>query len=317
MTINILAKSKKQKEKNKETILKNIKKHPALYAMIALPALLFLVFDYFPMYGLIIGFKEYDLLEGIMGSPWVGLKHFKSFFNDPYCYRLIKNTLLTGTYSLLWSFWPPIVLAILLNEVSNVKFRKTVQTITYLPHFISTVVIVGMMMELFGANGIINSIIKAFGHEPIYFFNESSWFRPLYIGSGIWSGVGYNSIIFMAALAGIDQEQFEAAFIDGANRFQRILYITLPGLAPTVTIMLIMRASSIVTVGFEKVYLMYSPATYETADVITTYVYRRGLGGGYNFGYSTAIGLINGVTSCIIICLTNYLAGKISENSLW
>jgi len=162
--INITAKLRTKKEKNPDTVLMNIKKHPALYVMIAIPALLFLVFDYFPMYGLIIGFKEYDLIEGILGSPWVGFKHFKSFFSDPYCYRLIRNTLLTGTYSLLWGFWPPIILAILLNEVSNTRFKKTVQTITYLPHFISTVVLVGMLMELFGANGIINNIIQAFCH---------------------------------------------------------------------------------------------------------------------------------------------------------
>ena len=302
--------------KNKNPLLQNIRKHYNLYLMILPATVLFIVFCYFPMYGIIIGFKDYDLIDGIMGSPFVGLEHFRNFFQDPYCFRIIKNTLIIGFLNLLWSFWPPVVLAILLNELKWMRAKKVIQTISYLPHFIAVVVIVGMMMEMLGPTGIVNNSLAALGFERINFFNEARYFRTLYIASGIWQGVGYNSIVYMAALSGIDQEQFEAAYIDGANRFQRIWYISLPGIVPVITVLLILNAATIVNVGFEKVYLMYSPATYETADVISTYVYRRGISK-MDFSYGTAIGLLNSVTGFLILFVTNMVADKLNGTSLW
>lgn len=302
--------------KSDESILKNIKKHYNMYLMILPATILFILFCYLPMYGIVIAFKDYDLIEGISGSRFIGLQHFADFFKDPYCFRIIKNTLLIGFYNLAWSFWPPILLAILLNELKFTRLQKIIQTISYLPHFIATVVIVGMLMELLGPTGVLNNMISSLGFDRINFFNEAKYFRTLYIASGVWQGVGYGSIVYMAALTGIDPEQFEAAHIDGANRFQRIWHISIPGIVPVITVLLIMNAANIVNVGFEKVYLMYSPATYETADVISTYVYRRGITN-MDFGYGTAIGLLNSVVAFIILFVTNNFANKLNGTSLW
>lgn len=302
--------------KTKHPLLHNIRKHYNLYLMILPAVVLFVLFYYMPMYGIIIAFKDYDLVDGILGSKFIGFEHFKNFFQDPYCFRIIKNTLLIGFYNLFWSFWPPIVFAILLNELKWNRLRKTIQTISYLPYFIAIVVIVGMMMDMLGPTGIVNRVLNSFGIETINFFNEDKYFRSMYIISGIWQNMGYNSIIYMAAIAGIDQEQFEAAYIDGANRFQRIWHISVPGIMPTMTVLLILNAASIVNVGFEKVYLMYSPATYNTADVISTYVYRRGITD-MDFGYGTAIGLLNSVIAFLLLFTANKIAAKVNDTSLW
>lgn len=297
-------------------LTRDLKQNYNLYLMIALPFLLVVIFCYLPLYGIIIAFKDYELTAGYMESPWVGIKHFESFFQDPYCFRLIRNTILLGVYNLAWTFWPPIVLAILLNEVRGTWFKKIVQSISYMPHFVATVVVVGMLMELFGTGGVVNSVIVFFGGEEINFFNEPQYFRSLYIGSGIWQGVGFSSIVYLAALTGVDQEMYEAAYIDGANRFQRIWYISLPSILPVVTILLILNTSSVINVGFEKAYLMQNPAIYETSDVIATYLYRRGIVD-RDFSYSTAVGLLNSVVSFIILFITNAAVKLLDGDSLF
>ena len=279
---------------------------------------LFVLFRYLPMYGLLISFKNYQLFKGFYASPWVGLKHFRAFFSDPYAYRIIRNTFLLGFYNILFSFPAPIVLALILNEVRRPGFKRFTQTVSYIPYFISTVIIVGLLKTFLSTdNGVINNAIKALGGQPIVFFNEAGWFRTLYIASDIWQSVGYGSILYLAAITGIDQELYEAARIDGASRFQNILHITVPSLLPTITILLIMRMGSIISVGFEKVYLMYSPATYETADVISTYVYRTGMTGDANIGKATAIGFFNSIVSLVFVTGTNFISKRVLHESLW
>ncbi|OAS18745.1 sugar ABC transporter permease [Paenibacillus oryzisoli] len=287
-----------------------------LYLMVLPGVLGFLLFNYVPMYGIIIAFKQYDLILGFDGSPWVGLKHFQSFFADPYAVRVVKNTLLLGLYSLVFGFWPPILLALLLNELTSKWWKKFFQSVSYLPHFIAMVVVVGMMMELLGANGPVNLLLGSLGMEPIAFFNESSYFRTLFVGSGIWQGIGWGSILYLAALTGIDPELYEASYMDGANRFRRIWHISLPGMLPTITILFILHASDVINVGFEKAYLMSNPAIYEVGDVIQTYVYRRGIID-RNFSYATAVGLLNSVAAFLILYVTNRASRALKQNSLW
>ena len=294
-------------------------KHNYILLLMLLPGIaLFVLFRYLPMYGLLISFKNYQLFKGFYASPWVGLKHFRAFFSDPYAYRIIRNTFLLGFYNILFSFPAPIVLALILNEVRRPGFKRFTQTVSYIPYFISTVIIVGLLKTFLSTdNGVINNAIKALGGQPIVFFNEAGWFRTLYIASDIWQSVGYGSILYLAAITGIDQELYEAARIDGASRFQNILHITVPSLLPTITILLIMRMGSIISVGFEKVYLMYSPATYETADVISTYVYRTGMTGDANIGKATAIGFFNSIVSLVFVTGTNFISKRVLHESLW
>lgn len=301
----------------KDSLLKNIRQYYVLYLM-ALPIVAgYILFDYLPMYGIIIAFKDYDILAGYFNSPWVGLRNFSRFLTDPYLLRTVKNTVILGLYSLLWGFWPPIIFALILNEINNIYFKKVMQTISYLPHFISMVVIVGMLTEFFSTTGLVNQFRKSiFGLEAISFFNYPEYFRSLYIGSGIWQGLGWGSIIYLAALAGIDQEVYEAAIIDGANRFQRIWHISIPGIMPTITILLILSTSSIIRVGFEKVYLMQNPAIYETADVISTYVYRMGIIS-RDFSYTTAVGLLNSIVSFILLITANKISKKFQGSTFW
>lgn len=307
---------KRSGTQNKSGWLYDLRRNTNLYLMV-LPGLIgFIVFHYIPMYGIIIAFKQYDLVLGFMESPWVGFKHFQSFFNDPYAVRVIKNTLLLGFYSLLIGFWPPIILALLLNELTWKRWKKFFQSISYLPHFIAMVVVVGMMMDFLSINGVVNSVLLSMGFDKIAFFNESGYFRSLYIGSGIWQGIGWGSILYLAALTGIDPEQYEASYIDGASRLQRIWHISLPGMLPTITILLILHASDIINIGFEKVYLMTNPAIYEVGDVIQTYVYRRGIID-RNFSYATAVGLLNSAAAFLILYTANKASRALKQNSLW
>jgi putative aldouronate transport system permease protein len=268
------------------------------------------------MYGIIIAFQDFNVFDGFLGSPFVGLKHFRLLFGSPYFYRIFRNTLLLGLFGLLWGFWPPIVLALLLNEVRSEGFKRTVQSVSYLPHFISTVIIVGMLFEFFASDGAVNQFLQSIGIPAQQFFIDPKWFRTLYISSGIWQGVGWGSIIYLASLAGIDVQLYEAAFAEGANRFQRMWHVTIPGILPAIIILFILNVRTIVTVGFEKVYLMYNPAIYETADVISTYVYRRGILNA-DYSYSTAVGLFSAVISFMIILAVNTMARKLGEISLW
>ena len=283
-----------------------------------LPCLLYyLLFKYLPMFGIVISFQNYNLFRGIWESDWVGLKYYQMFFNHPDFLILIRNTFLLGFYNLIFGFPAPVILAILLNEITKGVFKRFVQTVSYLPHFISNVVVAGMVvMFLSPSTGMVNSLIEWFGFEPINFLMKPDYFRSIYVISDIWQHVGWETIIYLAALTSIDPQLYEAAKIDGANRWKQTLNVTLPGIAPTIIILLILNVGRVLEVGFEKVFLLYNPATYETADVIGTYVYRTGIISG-NYSYATAIDLFTGLISLVLVYGTNLLSRKVSETSLW
>ena len=304
------------KESKLREIVRNFSRDRYLYVMTAVGIVWFVLFQYVPMYGIIVAFKRFDIVGGIWRSPWVGFHNFQLFFESPYFFRSIRNTVLLGFYSIVWGFWTPIALALLLNEVRSSVYKRFVQTISYLPHFIAIVIIVGIMRDLFSHNGLVNHVLKIFGRPPIYFFSRPEWFRPLYIGSSIWQSVGFSSIIYLAVISGINPELYECAAIEGANRFHMVRFITLPALLPTMMILLILSTIRIINVGFEKVYLMYSPAIYETADVIQTYVYRVGLEGG-QISFSSAVGLFNSVIALLFMVTVNWIARRVSTYSLW
>lgn len=286
--------------------------------LLVLPAIVyFLVFCYVPMYGLIVAFKDFSFTKGILGSDWVGFKHFESFFDSIFFFRLIKNTVVLSVMTLLFSFPIPILFALLLNEVKFKRFRNTIQTISYFPHFVSIVIVVGMMHILLSPeSGLINVILEKLGFEPIAFMQSSGWFRPLYVLSAIWQGFGWSSIIYLAALSSVTPELYEAAQIDGASRFKQALHISIPAILPIIIILLILSMGGLMEVGYEKILLMYNPGIYEVSDVISTYVYRKSiLGGEYSFG--TAIGLFNNVINFILIIIVNYISRKVSSVSLW
>lgn len=288
-----------------------------LYLFFALPLLLYyIVFKYVPLYGLQIAFKDYRITRTIWECPWVGFEHFQDFFSSIYFFRTLKNTLIISCLNLVFGFPAPIIFALLLNEVQNSKFKKIVQTVTYLPHFVSTVVICGLIVSFSAKDGLFNDIIELFGGTRSDLLMSKEAFRPIYIASGIWSGFGWGSIIYLSALSSADQEQYEAAYIDGAKRFQRMIYITLPGILPTIVIKLIMEVGSLMSVGHEKILLLYSPLTYEVADVISTYVYRKGLVDN-DYSYSTAVGLFNSVINIILLVFTNTVSRRLTDTSLW
>lgn len=289
-----------------------------LYVIFALPLLYFLVFRYGAMGWLTLAFKDYNAVEGLWGSEWVGFKHFIDFFKMPDFWKLLRNTLLISLYSLIFSFPVPILLALMINEVGNKFFKKTVQSITYLPHFFSTVIICGMLVDFLTTDGMINRIIVAFGGEPISFLTDPKWFRTIYIASGIWQGAGWGSIMYLAALNSVDTQLYESAVIDGANKIQQARYISLPAILPIISVQLLMNIGSMLSVGYEKIILLYNGATYETADVISTYVYRRGLQGA-DYGYGTAVSLFQSVVSLILVIVANRFANKVSEGegALW
>lgn len=304
-------------EKKKKSPLKKIAQNYDMYLMV-LPAIaIIFIFRYIPMYGIIIAFQDFNPFDGYGGSEWVGLKNFIDFFNDPFAWRVIRNTLVLGSLLLFWTFWPPIVLALSINEVRNSAVKRTIQSISYLPHFISTVIVVGMLMRFVSVDGgLINGVLKALGYEKINFMVTPKWFRPLYIITSLWQGIGWASILYLAAITGINPELYEAAYVEGANRFDRIWYITLPSILPTITILLILNIRTIVNIGTEKVLLMYNPATYETADVIATYVYRKGILGTKQ-SFASAVGVFNSVVSLLMVIIVNKIAQKIGETSLW
>jgi len=297
-------------------LLKRIYKSRYLYIMLLPTIAFYIIFHYLPMYGIIIAFKDFKASRGILGSPWVGFKHFEQFFSSYYFFRLIRNTFLLNFYGLIFGFPAPIILAILLNELRSEKFKRFVQSVSYLPHFISVVIVVGFIVDFFSQNGIVNNLLSLFGIEPINFLIEPKWFRPLYVGSGIWQGIGWGSIIYLAAISGIDPELYEAAIIDGAGRFRKIISITIPSIAPTIIIQLIFRIGGMMSVGFEKVFLMYNASTYETADVISTFVYRSGLQRA-QYSYAAAIGLFNTIINFILLIGANYISRVTTESSLW
>lgn len=296
--------------------MKKIKRSKYLYIILIIPLLYYLIFHYMPMYGVIIAFKNYNIGNGIWGSEWVGFKWFEKFLADPYFWKLVRNTLLLNIYGLIWGFPIPIILAVLLNEVTNSRFKKTIQTVSYLPHFISTVVVCGMVVNFLSLDGIINQFLTAFGLEKIQFLMFPEYFRSIFTATGIWQSCGWTSIIYLASLTGVDQEILEAAMIDGANRWQRIRNVTIPSITPTISIMLIMQLGKLMTLGYEKILLLYNGSTYETADIISTYVYRRGILNN-DFSYATAVGLFQSVVGVILLLAANKVSKKLSDTSLW
>ena len=283
-----------------------------------LPALAyFLIFRYYPMLGLQLAFKKYRAVEGIWGSPWVGTKYFEQFFRGPNFGRLITNTLMISVGTLLISFPVPVLLALLLNQIPSKKYKKLVQTTIYAPHFISVVVLVGIISLFFSPrNGIVNHLIAALGGTRIHFMAEPSWFRPLYIGSDIWQNAGWGSIIYLAALSNINPELHEAAIMDGANKYQRVWHIDLPGILPTVVIMFILGAGKVMTVGFEKAFLMKNDLNVSSSEIISVYVYQRGLLDNQP-SLSTAVGMFESVVNLVLITTVNFISKKVSDSSLF
>lgn len=306
----------KQKDKRENTTAKLIVKHKNIYIMLVPIILFYIVFCYVPMFGNIIAFQDYKITRGILKSDFVGLKHFLNFLNDVYFWRLLKNTLRINIYGLIFGFPAPIIFALMLNEVRSKKFKKTVQTITYMPHFISTVIICSMVTSFVSSDGIINSIIVAFGGEAVEFLTHPKYFVGVFTVSDIWQEMGWNSIIYISALTSIDQQLYEAASIDGASRWKQTIHITIPGILPTISILLIMTIGKMLSVGFEKVMLLYNPAIYETADIISTYVYRQGVLNA-NYSYSAAVGLFNSIINLILLVFANEVSKRTNGNGLF
>jgi len=295
----------------------NIRRDRYLLLMFLPFLVYYIIFSYIPMTGLVIAFKNFQPGHGIYSGEWVGLKWFSQFFDSPYAVRLIRNTILISGSSLLFGFPVPIIFAVCITEIRQNALRRIVQTASYLPHFISTVVLVGILSNFFTVNnGIVNTVISRLGSSPINFLMDPDWFRPLYVGSGIWQGFGFSSIIYIAAITGIDPSLYEAARIDGISRFQQVRYITLPMILQTIILLFILQLGQIMNVGFEKVFLMSSAAIYETADVISTYVYRKGIESS-SYSFASAVGLFNSIINFAFVYLANRLSRATTQSSLW
>jgi putative aldouronate transport system permease protein len=307
----------KQRSKSlRSRFLREMTKNGQLY-LIALPVLAYyIIFHYVPMYGAQIAFRNFSPSTGVAGGPWVGFRHFIDFFGSVYFLRVLKNTLTISATSLVFGFPAPIILALLINELRAKRFPRIVQTLTYMPHFISMVVICGMIREFTSQNGLISVVLSYFGVPARTMLNDAGLFVPIYVISGVWQGVGWGSIIYLAALAGIDPELYQAASIDGAGRWKQTRHVTLPCLLPTIIVLLILRTGNILSVGAEKIILLYNPAIYETSDVISSYVYRRGLLNS-DWSFSSAVGLFNSVVNFILVAFVNWLSRKTSQTSLW
>lgn len=300
-----------------KTSYKKIKKHWQLYMVILLPVVYIIVFHYVPMYGLQIAFKDYTPSEGLMSGPWVGLKHFGEFIGSYNFWTILGNTLGISIYSLVAGFPMPVILALLLNEVSNQRFKKTVQMVTYAPYFITNVVLASIVIQFLSPRiGIVNNLIEILGGERTNFMAIPQYFKSIYVWTGIWQNTGYWSVIYLAALASIDQSLYEAAVIDGATKLQKIRYIDIPGIMPTAVILLILNMGRIMSVDFEKIFAMQNSLNYRTSEVISTYVYKLGIERA-NFSYATAIGLFNSIINLILLVVVNQVAKKTNETSLW
>jgi putative aldouronate transport system permease protein len=287
-----------------------------LYSLAILPLVFFLIFRYLPMIGTVIAFRRYRPGGALLGEYWVGLHYFELFWSDPTFWRVFTNTLIIGGLTLLFTFPAPIVLALLLNEVRTRWWKRTVQTISYMPHFLSIVVVAGIVLDLVSVDGLVNQAVKAVGHEPIPFIQEPGWFRTLYVSSEMWQTVGWGTILYLAALTTIDQDLYEAARVDGANRWRQVWHVSVPGLRPTMITLLILNIGTFMAVGFEKILLLYNPLTYPTADVISTYLYRVGVQGG-SFSYAAAIGLFEAVIGLTLVFTANAISRRAVGTSLW
>ena len=294
-------------------------KHADAYILVIPVIIIYILFSYKPMYGIIIAFKDFSPGAGIWGSKWAdsfGFQHFIDFFDSYYFGRVLKNTIVISLSSIIFGFPAPIIFALMLNELKNLRFKKVVQTISYMPHFISMIVVASLINFFVSDTGFITSIFMAFGGEKVSMLTVPQYFVPIYVISGIWQELGWGAIIYLSALAGIDQELYEAAKIDGANRWKQTLYVTLPGISGTVIIMLLLRIGNIMNVGYEKIILLYNAGIYETADVISTFVYRKGLLE-YQWSYSAAVGIFNSVINFVIVVIFNKISRKMTDISLW
>lgn len=301
------------KKKNQKKLLY---KNRYLYAMMFLPVVYFVLFKYKPMYGILIAFKNFKVREGILGSQWAGLKYFKQFWSDPDFWTAFKNTIMLSFWQILICFPVPILFALLVNEIRWGKLKGLVQRVCCFPHFVSVVVAVSLMMTLVSKDGLVNQIAVNLGGTAKSYMLDSAWFRPLYVISDIWQEMGWSAIIYLAAISGVDMQLYEACEIDGGGRLMKLLHITLPCIAGTITIMFILRMGSIMTVSFDKVLLMQNSNTYNTSDVISTFVYRRGLQG-MQYSYATAVGLVESVISLFFLGITNKVSSKLSDTSLF
>ncbi|TCS41102.1 ABC transporter permease [Reinekea marinisedimentorum] len=288
-----------------------------IYVLLAPAIIWFLIFLYKPMYGLQIAFKDYSVFLGITGSDWVGLEHFQTLFGSDQFLRAVRNTIQISAWSLLFGFPAPIILALMFNEILKETFKKTAQTIVYLPHFISSVIIAGIIITAFSPSaGVVNTFLSWIGIDPVYFLTKPEWFRPIFIGTGIWQEAGFQSIVFLASIAGVNPSLYESAVVDGASRWQMMWKITLPSILPTIIIMLIIRIGNIMEVSFEMIILLYQPATYETADVVNTFIYRQGIQGG-QYDLAAAAGLFNAVVAFTLVMTANTISKRFSRTSLW
>ncbi len=299
------------------SLIQHFKREWQIYLLLAPLVIWFLLFLYKPMYGLQIAFKDFSLFKGVDASPWVGLEHFRTLFDSDMFIRAIKNTFIISFLNLLIGFPTPIILALMFNEIAQGKFRKSLQTIVYLPHFISLVIIAGIVINIFSpSTGVVNLLLQKLGFEPIYFLTQPEWFRPIFIGSGIWQEAGFQSIVYLAAIAGVSPSLYESAVVDGASRWQMMWKITLPCILPTIIIMLIIRIGNLLEVGFELIILLYQPSTFQTADVINTFIYRQGLVGN-QYDVAAAAGLFNAVVAFVLVMAANTISRRLTRTSLW
>lgn len=307
----------KKNKKSRQAMVKQIMKDKELYIILFLPIVYMVIFKYLPMAGNILAFRKFEVGGSMFGSKWEGLRYFKLFIHDKYFWKVFSNTLILSFLNLLLGFPIPIILALLINEVKNRVGKRVVQTITYLPKFLSTVVVVSMLQTLLSpSTGAINMFLNKLGISSIYFLNEPSWFRAVYVLSDIWQFMGWNSILYLTALTNVDPQLYEAAAIDGAGRWKQTLHVTIPGILPTIVITLILSTGSILSIGFEKVLLLYTSNTMDVADVISTYTYRMGIVNS-QYSFTTAVGLFQGIINLIIITLVNKTSKKLTETSLW
>ncbi|MBP1990105.1 ABC transporter permease [Paenibacillus eucommiae] len=299
---------------------KLIKRNKLYYALIAPGLVYFLLFHYVPLYGIVIAFKDvspFDGFTGIFASEWVGLKHFRNFVQSYYFWDIMKNTVMISLYRMLFGFPAPILLALLLNEVRKKFFQRFVQTISYLPHFISMVVLAGLLTTLLTTDGgIVNVVLQKLGLEPVFFLGDASYFRSVLVASGVWKEVGWGTIIYLAAIAGIDPQLYEAAVVDGAGRFRQIWHITLPGILFIIVILFILSIGGLLEAGFEQIFLLYSPSVYKVADIIDTYVYRKGLVE-LQYSFAAAVGLFKAVIAFVLLLGANYGAKKLEQDGIW
>lgn len=306
-------------KRHKNPFINDIIQNPLLYIMLIPMVIFYILFCYVPMYGAIIAFKDFTIGKGIIDSPWTsmwGFGHFIDFIKGPFFGRTFGNTLTLSLGLIICAFPAPIIFAVLLNEIKNPYYKRTIQTVTYIPHFISVMVVCGLLYTFLGRDGFINDIIVMFGGKRSNLLANPDYFKPIFIISDIWQQLGWDSIIYLSAMVSIDQGLYEAASIDGAGRFRRIIHVTLPGIIPTIVTLFILRMGGIFTIGYEKIILLYNDMTYESADVISSFVYRRGLLES-DYSYSTAVGLFNSILNFIVLCITNAISRRVSETSLW